>query len=113
GESKGPYVDEVVRRRLVRLVQSTAGIRPVIVHLRGPYGVGRHRMAAAVCRDVGMHLLVADAAKPVHDRESGPPVFDLVQREARLQGAAVLWKNFDVLLAEERKPGLASFVDAL
>lgn len=113
GESKGPCVDEAVRRRLVRLVQSTAGIRPVIVHLRGPYGVGRHRMAAAVCRDVGMHLLVADAAKPVHDREGGPAVFDLVQREARLQGAAVLWKNFDVLLAEERKPGLASFVDAL
>jgi hypothetical protein len=70
-------------------------------------------MAAAVCRAVGMHLLVADAAKPVHDREGGPAVFDLVQREARLQGAAVLWKNFDVLLAEERKPGLASFVDAL
>jgi hypothetical protein len=60
-ESKGPCVDEAVRRRLVRLVQSTAGIRPVIVHLRGPYGVGRHRMAAAVSRAVGMHLLVADA----------------------------------------------------
>jgi ATPase family associated with various cellular activities (AAA) len=110
--STGPCVDEATRRRLVRLVQSTAA-RPVIVHLRGPYGVGRHRMAAAVCHDVGLRLLSADAAQLPHDTESGPTVVELVQREARLQGAAVLWKNFDTLLAEDRKPRLASFVDAL
>ena len=110
--STGPCVDEATRRRLVRLVQSTAA-RPVIVHLRGPYGVGRHRVAAAVCHDVGLRLLSADAAQLPHDTESGPTVVELVQREARLQGAAVLWKNFDTLLAEDRKPRLASFVDAL
>ncbi|HMH53511.1 MAG TPA: ATP-binding protein [Candidatus Acidoferrum sp.] len=113
GDSKGPDVDEAARRRLVRLVLSGVTAGPVIVHLRGPYGVGKHGMAAAVCREVGMRLLVADAAKPAHDRESGAPVFELVQREAKLLGAAVLWKNFDVLLAEDKRPGLASFVDAL
>jgi hypothetical protein len=111
--STGPCVDEATRRRLVRLIQSTAAVRPVIVHLRGPYGVGRHRMAAAVCHDVGLRLLSADTAQLPHDTESGPTVVELVQREARLQGAAVLWKNFDTLLGEDRKPRLASFVDAL
>ncbi len=111
--STGPCVDEATRRRLVRLIQSTAAVRRVIVHLRGPYGVGRHRMAAAVCHDVGLRLLSADTAQLPHDTESGPTVVELVQREARLQGAAVLWKNFDTLLGEDRKPRLASFVDAL
>ena len=109
----GSGIDETTRRRLVTLVRSTAPVRPVIVHLRGPYGVGRHRMATAVCRDVGLRVLSADAAQLTHDTENGPSVVDLVQREARLQGAAVLWKNFDALLTEDRKPRLASFVEAL
>jgi SpoVK/Ycf46/Vps4 family AAA+-type ATPase len=110
-ESTGQLVDEAARRQLVRLLQS--GGTPVIVHLRGPYGVGKHSVAVAVCRDLGMRLLIADVAKLANDREGGAAAFELVQREAKLQPAAVFWRNFDALLAEDKRPGLISFVDAL
>src|SRR4030095_2320776 len=42
-----------------------------------------------------------------------PTLFELVQREVTLQGAAVFWKSFDALLAEDRKAGLAAFLAAL
>ena len=107
-------VDDATRRQLVRFVQDGATDGPAIIHLRGPYGAGKQGVAEAVCRDLGRRLLVVDVAKMSGDKEGGPPtLFELVQREVTLQGAAVFWKSFDALLAEDRKAGLAAFLDAL
>jgi ATP-dependent 26S proteasome regulatory subunit len=105
--------DDATRRQLVRFVQEDATDRPAIIHLRGPYGAGKQGMAEAVCRDLGRPLLVVDVAKMPGDKDAAPPtLFELVQREVTLQGAAVFWKHFDTLLAEDRRAGLAAFLDA-
>jgi SpoVK/Ycf46/Vps4 family AAA+-type ATPase len=106
-------VDEAARDQLLRLLRTGRVGPPVIVHLRGPYGAGRQTLAETVCRELGLRLLVADAAKLAGEREGGASVFELVQREAALQGAAVLWRNVDALLAEDRKPGVVLLLDAL
>ena len=35
--------------------------------------------------------------------DPGPGSFELIQREAKLQRAAVYWKGFDVLLSDDKK----------
>jgi AAA+ superfamily predicted ATPase len=113
-DSRERPVDDAVRRQLVRFVKGDATDGHAIIHLRGPYGAGKQGLAEAVCRDLGRRLLIVDVAKVPNDKEgSGPTLFELVQREVALQGAAVFWKNFDTLLAEDRKAGLTAFLDAL
>jgi SpoVK/Ycf46/Vps4 family AAA+-type ATPase len=107
-------VDEAARRHLVGFLKSDAMARPVIAHMRGPYGVGKQSTAQAVCKDVGMGLLIVDLARITHDGDgSAAKIFELVQREAKLQDAALYWKNFDALLSEDKKSVLAAFLDAL
>jgi AAA+ superfamily predicted ATPase len=111
---EGWPADDATRRQLVRFVQDGTTDEPAIIHLRGPYGAGKQGLAEAVCRDVGRRLLVVDVSKMPGDKDGGgPTLFDLVQREVTLQGAAVFWKHFDALLAEDRKAALAAFLDAL
>src|SRR5262249_41034446 len=113
GRERWP-ADDGTRRQLVRFVHDGASDEPAIIHLRGPYGAGKQSVAEAVCRDLGRRLLVVDVTKMPGDKDGGrPTLFDLVQREVTLQGAAVFWKHFDALLVEDRKAALAAFVDAL
>jgi SpoVK/Ycf46/Vps4 family AAA+-type ATPase len=107
-------VDEAARRHLARFLHNAAIDRPVIAHLRGPYGVGKQNTAEAVCKDLGMRLLIVDLARITYDGDgSGARIFELVQREAKLQQAAVYWKNFDALIPEDKKAALNSFLGAL
>ncbi len=106
-------VDEAVRQRLARFLRNR-GVGPVIAHLIGPYGVGKQDTAHAVCKDLGMQLLVFDLAHLSGDAAgSGSRTFELVQREARVQQAAVYWKNFDALLSEDKRGSLIAFLGAL
>ena len=107
-------VDEMARRHLARFLQNGAPQRPAIAHLRGPYGVGKQSTAEAVCKDLGMRLLIADLARLTYEGDgSGARIFELVQREAKLQQTAVYWKNFDGLLSEDKKAMLTAFLGAL
>ena len=113
--SNAVLVDEADRRRLAHFVRDGAMGRPVIVHLRGPYGVGKQDTARAVCKDLSLCLLVVDLARLACDVEGAAAVkiFDLIHREARVQRAAVYWKNVDVLLGEDKKAIRLSFLGAL
>jgi SpoVK/Ycf46/Vps4 family AAA+-type ATPase len=113
-QSNGLLIDQAARRRLGGFLRSGAAARPVIVHLRGPYGVGKQNTAEAVCEDAGMRMLIADSAGLTSDGDgSSARVFELVQREGKLQQAAVYWKNFDALLSEDKKAMLSAFLAAL
>jgi SpoVK/Ycf46/Vps4 family AAA+-type ATPase len=113
--SSAVLVDEAGRRRLAHFVRDGAMGRPVIVHLRGPYGVGKRETAKAVCNDVGLRLLVVDLARLAGDVEgaAATKIFDLIHREARVQRAAVYWRDVDALLAEDKKALRLSFLAAL
>lgn len=82
-----------------------------IFYLHGPYGVGKQATAQAVCDKLGLGLLVADIEGLVsHSNSSLPLLLLLIQREARLQNAAVYWKGFDILLAEKNRSFFDQFI---
>ena len=96
---------EATKQRLAGLVHTrdeTDG--ELILYLQGPYGVGKESTAAALCRELGLGLLVVDGEKLLHaeDLAFGTAV-QLVVREARLQNAALYWAGFDALLDDERR----------
>jgi AAA+ superfamily predicted ATPase len=69
------------------------------VVLHGPRGSGRATTAAALTTGAGIPLLGVDVAAVRTTPEPWPLVVDLLHREARLQGAALLWQGVDVLFA--------------
>jgi ATP-dependent 26S proteasome regulatory subunit len=71
-----------------------------LVHLRGPYGVGKRTTAEAFCRAIDLPLLVVDVARLLAADDAAARVGD-VAREALLRGAALLWEGFDLLLPDE------------
>jgi Winged helix domain, variant/ATPase family associated with various cellular activities (AAA) len=79
-----------------------------VVLLHGPPGSGRTTTAAALATEAGVPLLAVDVdpTSPGWSR-----VVDLVHREARLRGAAVLWRGADALL-DDGEPSRA-WVDLL
>ncbi|MCP4118895.1 MAG: ATP-binding protein [Desulfobacteraceae bacterium] len=104
-------VDDDVKHRLGHFVQNSTTAGGVIVHLRGPYGVGRQNTAEAECRKQGCGLLVVDLEQLTCDGDSScAKTFCLIQREAKLQQAAVYWKSFDTLLDQRNKELFRGFI---
>ncbi|MFL5384366.1 MAG: AAA family ATPase [Longimicrobiaceae bacterium] len=87
---------------LEAVVHGAAGGGTALVHLRGPYGVGKRTTAEALCRAAGVRLLVVDVDRLLAAGDAAARVGDLA-REALLRGAALLWEGFDLLLADERR----------
>jgi SpoVK/Ycf46/Vps4 family AAA+-type ATPase len=97
-------VDNDITHRLGRFVWNSTPTGRVIVYLRGPYGVGKQSTAEAVCGEQGLRLLVADLEQLTGDGEAScTKALSLIQREAKLQQAAVYWQSFDTLLDEQKK----------
>lgn len=89
--------------RLSRLVGSgTSGNADRIFYFQGPYGVGKRATAEALCRMCRCSLLEIDGASLLDARDVDLPlVMDLIEREAKLQNAALYWSSFDRLLADD------------
>ena len=95
--------------RLTRLADHvrTAG-DDLVLFWQGPGGVGKKTAAAACCRVLGAPLLVLDGERlAATDVDEFATLVHVVDREARLQGAALYWEDFDALLGEEKKAHLA------
>lgn len=96
------WLSAEVGRRLALLIdgQQTQE-RGLLFYFQGPYGVGKQSTAEALCRKLGLGLLVVDGERLLQVEDLP---FDmalrLVSREADLQQAAIYWQGFDALLAE-------------
>ncbi|MBW2057771.1 MAG: ATP-binding protein [Deltaproteobacteria bacterium] len=95
-----------VKRRLrgIGRQKGPNGKGPVL-YLQGPYGVGKQVTAEAVCRELGLRLLVVDGRRLL--QAENPPLesaLAIISREVRLQGAALYWAGFDALLADDKRP---------
>jgi AAA+ superfamily predicted ATPase len=103
-------VTEEVRRGLRGLASETSDAARTVVHLQGPFGVGKQAVAAALCHENGMRLLVVDLGRLVGATEVPfAKALALVEREAGLQGAVPYWKGFDALSAEQFRGSLSVF----
>jgi SpoVK/Ycf46/Vps4 family AAA+-type ATPase len=101
--------------RLTRLADHvrTAG-DDLVLFWQGPGGVGKKTAAAACCRELEAPLLVLDGERlAATNLEQFTTLAQMIDREARLQGAVLYWEDFDALLGEEKKTHLASVLPIL
>jgi SpoVK/Ycf46/Vps4 family AAA+-type ATPase len=93
-----------VKRRLALLLQGQGRTdKGVIFYFQGPYGVGKQTTAEAICREMGIGLLVIDGECLLN---AEAPAFEtairLAAREALLHNAALYWAGFDALLVDDK-----------
>jgi AAA+ superfamily predicted ATPase len=90
------------RLRLLMREQGISGKR-LIVYVQGPYGMGKQTMAQAICRELGLGLLVVDVERLRHaDHGDIKTIVRVVNREALLLQAAPYWAGCDALLVDEK-----------
>jgi SpoVK/Ycf46/Vps4 family AAA+-type ATPase len=99
-------------RLLFENQQKNSG-RGLNLYLQGPYGVGKRSTAGALCRQVGLKLLIVAAENLASTGGDFTLLVRLIAREAILQEAAVYWHSFDTFLAEDQRASLAALVRAL
>lgn len=107
-------LDDTMRRGLQGLAEHGDTASRIVVHLQGRPGIGRRAIAKALCRARGLPLVVADLVALLGDTDFMTCAV-LIDREARLAGAALYWENVDVIMDGEHRALLAvfePFVDA-
>ena len=93
-----------VKRRLALLIQGQGTYdKGLIFYFQGPSGVGKETTAEAICRELGLGLLVIDGERLVNAEETAfDTAIRLAAREALLRNAALYWASFDALLADDK-----------
>ncbi|HEU4597384.1 MAG TPA: ATP-binding protein [Pyrinomonadaceae bacterium] len=100
------WPDELKERLLgvtAEHLRSPLPARRLIFHFYGPAGTGKKTLAAALCGELGIPLLVVDLRRVLegsHDFEEG---LRAVTREAMLRPAALFLEHFDLLVHEGEK----------
>ncbi len=112
------FADLVQEPELKARLQALAAVPEVeggaVLYLQGPYGVGKEMTGEALCGELGLRLLVVEMDRLLAaDDATFETVLDLAGREAVLQGAALFWQGFDLLLAEDRAARRGRFLAAL
>ena len=107
-------LDDDWRCGLATLRMEEFGTAAPVVHLSGPSGVGKQRVAAALCADRGLKMLAVRVDRLLSEPIATLPAsLALIEREARLQGAVAFFKDVDALQAEGQQAAMAVFRDAL
>jgi SpoVK/Ycf46/Vps4 family AAA+-type ATPase len=104
-----------VKRRLGLLIRGQGtNDKGLIFYFQGPYGVGKQTTAEAICRELGVGLLVVDGEILLTaDEAAFATVTRLAAREALLYNAALYWAGFDALLADDKGTRLKALLQAL
>ncbi len=98
------WPDEL-RTQLLELTQAQlqslpANARRLVYNLHGPRGTGRKTLAAALCRELGVPLLVVDLREITLRFEHVGDALHRVLREAVLQPCAIFVEHFDLILSD-------------
>ncbi len=106
-------VGEQIQSRIRSLInwqdrQRESQREQIVFHFGGPYGSGKRLLAEAICHQLKLPLLIAEADKIV--AVAGQLPFEeamwLLGREAVLQSAALCIQDFDSLLADDKQASL-------
>ncbi|BFU95598.1 MAG: ATPase AAA [Nitrospira sp.] len=101
-----------IKQRLMILVRQAADRRtPLILYFQGGYGVGKQSTAEGLCQALSLSLLVVDLRRLVQsDQATFETILERVDREAVLREAAIYYRDFDLLLTDEKRLWLEAFV---
>src|SRR5579859_259338 len=100
----GLVFESTFRAQLKQLTQldRDAGF---VLYFQGSHGSGRRSAAAACCHALSRPLLVVAGQRlAAASADEFMTLVHLIDREARMQGALLLWEDFDALLAEPAGP---------
>jgi len=82
-----------------------------VVYLQGPFGLQKQLTAEALCRKLGLELLIVDLESLLSDdRLEFEKALRLVRREALLLHAATYWQGLDSLLMEDKRDYLRALL---
>jgi SpoVK/Ycf46/Vps4 family AAA+-type ATPase len=90
-------------RGFLKRSESAGKSEGLILCFQGPSGAGKEETAAALCRELGIPLLVVNTARLLHGDLSVETAAGLLFREALIQQAALYFDRYDVLLGDESK----------
>ncbi len=108
--SDGRWLNKEMMFRLRGLRDRDMAQGQLVIHLRGPYGIGKQSTAAAICAEKGLKLLVVDLSRLSSDRlVSLDTAVRLIIREAQLHHAALYWQGFDMLFEDKNKQLFETF----
>jgi SpoVK/Ycf46/Vps4 family AAA+-type ATPase len=104
-----------VKHRLALLAEEKeVNNKGLIFYFQGTYGVGKQTTAEALCRELGIGLLAVDGERLLNAQGLDfNKAVRLAAREVLLQGAALYFKGFDGLLANDKRASLEALVHAL
>ncbi|HML79881.1 AAA family ATPase [Geobacter sulfurreducens] len=110
-----PNLDRTRHLVHAHLTAQKSSERSLVLFCRGPRGAGKRELAEAVCRDLGLGLLVADVERMLAGSVPFGEMAWLLGREAALQPAVLCLEGMDALLAGEKdhSPELTSLMDAI
>ncbi|MBL7188289.1 MAG: ATP-binding protein [Phycisphaerae bacterium] len=101
------WSDEL-KRQLVNLLQSCIhdvdeSQRRLIYHFYGSKGTGKKTLAAGLCAEIGIPLLVVDLQKVLRGGQSFKDIMHPIFREGILRPAAIYLEHVDYLLENENQ----------
>ena len=104
-------VGEQIRSRIRNVIdwhyrQEESQREQIVFHFAGPYGSGKRMLAEAICHELKLPLLTAEADKMPGGQVPFEEALWLLGREAVLQSAALCIQEFDSLLADDKHASL-------
>ncbi len=100
-----------IKSQLVKLMNRED--KSLICYFQGPYGVGKQTTVEALCCEFDLPLLIIDVRRLIASESPFDMAICLISREATLQNAALYWKYFDALLADDQKLNLDILMNRL
>lgn len=102
---------EETKNFISNLIKSQSSKKIPMLFFHGPYGSGKKMAAGAICMELGKPMLVVDskALKVAESNES----LKLIIREALLQGSALFFEGFDVLLEKDAGVNMTNLIREL
>jgi AAA+ superfamily predicted ATPase len=82
----------------------------IVFHFVGPYGSGKRLLAEAICHELKLPLLIAEAEKLAGGKVPFDEALWFLGREAALQSAALCIQDFDSVLADANHTSLLKSV---
>ena len=83
--------------------KSTDNRQSIVFSFFGPYGAGKQEVAGAICREIGLPLLVIDLEAILNYELPFKQTFELAFRESLLLPAALYFKNVDPIFGKNEK----------